>query len=141
MVQSAVGAAAFNGNHVRGLFHHADGPDVPFLVPAGFAEGFRRAEKAADRTGRDTVRRLADGPGDGFRFSHVPLEHPQGHAFRAARADARQLLEGGDQFKHGQGIIQIIHEMKGGPVPALPGGATGWPAGLQFRRKAGRAQS
>lgn len=37
VVQSAVGAAAFNGDDVRGLFHHADEAAVPFFIPAGGA--------------------------------------------------------------------------------------------------------
>ena len=139
VVQSAVGAAAFNGDDVRGLFHHADEAAVPFFIPAGDAGFPFRAEEAADGAGRDVFRRLADGAGNRLRFSHVPLEHPQGHAFRAAGADARKLFQGGYQFKHGDGIVQIIHERKEVRNDAGQGafGDRGWRARPRSLRKAG----
>ena len=139
MVQPAVGAAALNGNDVRGLFHHADEAAVPFFIPAGGAEFSGGAEKAADGARRDVFRRLADGAGNRLRFPHVPLEHPQGHAFRTAGADARKLLEGGYQFKHGKGIVQIIHEWREvrNDAGRATAGATGWRAHPRSPRRAG----
>ena len=139
VVQPAVGAAAFNGNDVRSLFHHADERAVPLFIPAGGAGFAGGAEKAAYGARGDVFSRLADGAGNGFRLSHVALEHPQGHALRAAGADARKLFKGGYQFKYGKGIVQIIHERGvvrkwAGPVAA---GATGWRECPRTLRRAG----
>ena len=102
VVFAVEGRGLFHAKDVSGVLDEADQAGVAARVGANGA-GVSLGQGAADGAVADAFARLDEELGELFRFVRVALDEMQRQAFRGARADAGQLVQGGDELGDGIG--------------------------------------